>query len=55
MPVPGCGPAVSVVSVSVVEDFVGEPTWVARCAPVFEEVSCEVMFLGVVLSLCLLS
>ena len=55
MPVPGCDPTVPVIFVPVVEDCVGEPVWVARCAPVLWEVSCEVMIPGVVVSLCLCS
>ena len=55
MPVPGCDPTVPVIFVPVVEDCVGEPVWVARCAPVLWEVSCEIMIPGVVVSLCLCS
>ena len=55
MPVFGFDPIVLVVSVSGVEDCVGNPVWVARCAPVLWEVSCEFMVPSVVVSLCLCS
>ena len=44
---------VTVLFVSVVEDRVGEPVWVVRCALVLWKVSCEIMIPGVVVSLCL--
>ena len=43
------------VSVSGVEDCVGNSVWVARCATVFWELFCEVVVASVVVLLCLCS